>query len=40
MSFEDHEEDAWDTLAELWQHTGAKDPSELKLPLYRAMYLQ
>lgn len=36
----DREDGAWQTLADLWQHSGAKDPERMKLPLYRALYLQ
>ncbi|MCQ2510186.1 MAG: SNF2-related protein, partial [Lachnospiraceae bacterium] len=39
FNFENADTQIWDTLADLFQHHGGKDASLLKVPLYRAMYL-
>lgn len=39
FNFEDADTQLWENLADLFQHHGGKDPSLLKVPLYRAMYL-
>ena len=40
LTFEGQEDDTWDTLADLYHNYGSKDPENIKLPLYRALYLQ
>lgn len=40
FDFTEADPQLWDAISDLYQHTGAKDPSMMKLPLYRAIYLQ
>ncbi len=39
VSFEDGANEAWDSIADLYQSHGLKDPTKMRLPLYRAIYL-
>ena len=40
MSLEDNEDKTWDTLSDIYENYGEKKPSDIRLPLYRALYLQ
>ena len=40
LSLEDQEDKIWETVSELFDDYGDKDPEKIKIPLYRALYLQ
>ena len=40
VSFEETDEEALETISEIWQHYGADTPEKMQLPLYRALYLK
>ncbi|MCF0133134.1 MAG: SNF2 helicase associated domain-containing protein [Blautia sp.] len=40
FKFEEEDSQLWDAIADLYRHHGTKDAAMLKLPLYRAAYLQ
>ncbi len=40
ISFDGTEETGFELLAEIYQNHGLKDPENMKIPLYRAMYLE
>ena len=40
LSLQDQEDRIWETVSELFDNYGDKDPEKIKIPLYRALYLQ
>ena len=40
LALEDQEDKIWETVSELFSDYGDKDPEKIKIPLYRALYLQ
>ena len=40
LSLEGQEDKIWETVSDLFDNYGDKDPEKIKIPLYRALYLQ
>ncbi|MBO6300325.1 MAG: DEAD/DEAH box helicase [Lachnospiraceae bacterium] len=40
VSLETKEEKAWETLSELYENYGKKNPANIKIPMFRALYLK
>ncbi|MBR6258034.1 MAG: SNF2 helicase associated domain-containing protein [Lachnospiraceae bacterium] len=39
LALQDQEDKIWETVSELFENYGDRDPQKIKLPLYRALYL-
>lgn len=40
LALQDQEDKVWETVSELFDNYGDKDPEKIKIPMYRALYLQ